>query len=432
MRDNSSGDPAAQISAGAPLFRGQAIEYLSTQQYGTVLLMHPVSHRVLTLWFAFLAALVVAFICLFSTTRKTECQGVLLPSAGALRIVPIQAGTIMLSNVIEGQHVKAGDVLFILSSERSSAKSGSTQEVITRLLENRRDSFNTEIKQSQTQARQRLAAAREKATDFASESQHLDEQNHLQQQRLGLAEQAFKRYAELQATNYISAAQLQEKQAELLDQRQRLADIRRMQASARRNLADATATIRDLEIQTGRDMEALQRNSDSLQQEIAENEARREVLIRAPADGTIAAIAAVTGQTVGTGVTLASLLPAGSLLEAEVYAPSRAIGFIKPGMKVLLRYQAYPYQKFGQYSAVISKVASAALTPQELAIPGASNQASEPMYRIRVKLDKQTVQAYGRHIPLKSGMLVDASVVLEHRKLYEWILEPLFSISGRI
>ncbi len=42
------------------------------------------------------------------------------------------------------------------------------------------------------------------------------------------------------------------------------------------------------------------------------------------------------------------------------------------------------------------------------------------------------MQAYGNAVPLKSGMLVDASILLEKRRLYEWVLEPLFSISGRM
>lgn len=79
------------------------------------------------------------------------------------------------------------------------------------------------------------------------------------------------------------------------------------------------------------------------------------------------------------------------------------------------------------------EVAGTAVSPQELAIPGAATAtASEPLYRIRLKLDKQAVLAYGKPMPLKSGMLVDASVMLEQRKLYEWVLEPLFSISGRM
>lgn len=67
-------------------------------------------------------------------------------------------------------------------------------------------------------------------------------------------------------------------------------------------------------------------------------------------------------------------------------------------------------------------------------MPGAataSNQTFEPLYRIRLKLKQQSVLAYGKPVNLKPGMLLNASIILEHRRLYEWILEPLFSISGR-
>jgi membrane fusion protein len=53
------------------------------------------------------------------------------------------------------------------------------------------------------------------------------------------------------------------------------------------------------------------------------------------------------------------------------------------------------------------------------------------LYRIRLKLKQQSVLVYGKSVNLKPGMLLDASIILEHRRLYEWILEPLFSISGR-
>lgn len=118
-----------------------------------------------------------------------------------------------------------------------------------------------------------------------------------------------------------------------------------------------------------------------------------------------------------------------------MYVPSRAVGFIKPGMTALLRYQAFPYQKFGQHLARVREVAATSVRPDELptsaaAMPGASQ--SEPVYRIRLELAQETLQAYGMAMPLRSGMLVEASVMLERRKLYEWILEPLFSISGRL
>lgn len=103
-------------------------------------------------------------------------------------------------------------------------------------------------------------------------------------------------------------------------------------------------------------------------------------------------------------------------------------------MKVLLRYQAYPYQKFGQYEAIVHEVAGTSISAQDLTLPGAvtaAKQPSEPFYRIRLKLKQQSVFVYGKPVDLKPGMLLDASIILEHRHLYEWVLEPLFSISGR-
>ncbi len=355
-----------------------------------------------------------------------------MPTAGIIKIVATQAGVITEMRAKEGQVVKAGEVLFVLSSERSSTNADSTERKISTLLRQRRDSFDAELKQSGLQLLQRMQAKRQSAKDFQSDIERIGDQVKLQLTRIGLAEQSYNRYGDLQATNYISAAQLQDKQVDLLDQRQRLADLQRAQSQARRDLLNVEAEMRDMSIQAERDAAALQRNVAAMDQDLTESEARREILVRAPHAGIVSAIAADPGRSFTAGSTLASVLPSGSVLEAEVYAPSRAIGFVKPGMQVLLRYQAYPYQKFGQYTARVTEVAHTAVAPQELIALVANSQSSEPMYRIRLKLDKQVVEAYGKQIPLKSGMLVDASIVVEHRKLYEWVLEPLFSISGRL
>ena len=432
MRDTSSPPSEAAQPTKEPLFRRQAIEHQSTRQYGTVLLAHPFSHRFLTGLFIAIVSGIVAFFGYFETTSKAYCQGVLMPTAGIIKIVATQAGVITEMRAKEGQVVKAGEVLFVLSSERSSTNADSTERKISTLLRQRRDSFDAELKQSGLQLLQRMQAKRQSAKDFQSDIERIGDQVKLQLTRIGLAEQSYNRYGDLQATNYISAAQLQDKQVDLLDQRQRLADLQRAQSQARRDLLNVEAEMRDMSIQAERDAAALQRNVAAMDQDLTESEARREILVRAPHAGIVSAIAADPGRSFTAGSTLASVLPSGSVLEAEVYAPSRAIGFVKPGMQVLLRYQAYPYQKFGQYTARVTEVAHTAVAPQELIALVANSQSSEPMYRIRLKLDKQVVEAYGKQIPLKSGMLVDASIVVEHRKLYEWVLEPLFSISGRL
>lgn len=428
--DQVSASPDTQNeSATRLLFRYQAVEHVKARQFGTVILAGPVSHRVLTAMFVSIALCIIGFFILFTTTRKAQATGVLLPTAGVIRVTPSQGGVITEKRVKEGQAVKAGQLMFVLSSERSGASSQSAEKKISALIERQLVSLRSELKQSELQGGQRIAAAQQRVRDITAESERALGQIGLQKIRVSLAEQAFKRYSELEATKYISSAQLQDKQGELLDQRQRLADLERVHAVNRRELAGAQGDLNDLQLQAQREVSVLDRSASSLEQNLTENEARREILVNAPVDGVVAALAAEVGQTIAPSATLASLLPLGAQLEAEIYVPSRSIGFVKPGMQVLLRYQAYPYQKFGQYRARVREVADTPMLPQELGPP--QNASPEPLYRIRLVLGSQTIQAYGKNLPLKSGMVVDASIHLDHRRLYEWILEPLFSITGR-
>jgi membrane fusion protein len=428
-------NPAPAVADGKqegtcrPLFREQAIEHVKARQYGTVILVSPLSHRVLTSIFVAIALCILAFFFLFSTTRKAQATGVLLPTAGVIRVTPVQAGIITDKRVNEGQAVKAGQVMFILSSERRGTSEDSAERRISMLLERQLASLRNELKQSELQSTQRIAAARRRARDLALESERALQQIAMQKNRVSIAAQSLDRFTELESARFISSAQLQDKQGELLDQRQRFSDLERMFAASRRDLATAEADLADLELQAQRETGGLVRNLSSLEQNLTENEARREIVVRAPVDGVVTAIAAEIGQTIAVSTPLASVMPAGAQLEAEIYVPSRSIGFVKSDMLVLLRYQAYPYQKFGQYQARVREVADTSLQPHELGLP--QSPSSEPLYRIRLQLESQTIIAYGKQIPLKSGMVIDASIHLDHRRLYEWILEPLFTITGR-
>jgi membrane fusion protein len=133
---------------------------------------------------------------------------------------------------------------------------------------------------------------------------------------------------------------------------------------------------------------------------------------------------------VSAGTTLATIIPQGAPLEAHLYAPSRSIGFVRPGQDVLLRYPAYPHQKFGSHRGRIASISRNAMPPGELGFAPADG-SREPLYRIKVELDSQSIDAYGRPEPLKAGMQVEADILLDRRRLIEWIFEPLLSLSGR-
>jgi membrane fusion protein len=96
----------------------------------------------------------------------------------------------------------------------------------------------------------------------------------------------------------------------------------------------------------------------------------------------------------------------------------------------LVRYQAFPYQKFGQYEATVESVSKAALSAQELSALGLSS-GGDSLYRVIVKLDMQHVMAYGNPQPLQAGMQLEADILLDRRRLIEWVFEPVFSLTRR-
>ncbi len=129
-------------------------------------------------------------------------------------------------------------------------------------------------------------------------------------------------------------------------------------------------------------------------------------------------------------------MPEGSRWYVQLYVPSAAVGFVGVGVPVRVRYQAYPYQKFGQYRAQVTSIARTALSAAELSMSGmaavGARGGDATFYRVTATLDQQTVTAYGKPQPLQSGMALEADILRERRRLYEWVLEPLYSLTGKL
>lgn len=418
----------------APLFRQQALAHAGSRAHGGIVLALPVSHRWLTGFFVLIAAGLIAFLAFASVTHKVRARGVLLPSQGWMRVLAPQAGVVSEQYVSEGQPVQAGEVLFVLSSERASASEGDAARKVSALLRARRDSLQQETLQAQRQASQAQAATQTRIEELQAEARRIQEQIVLQQSRVALAEATRQRYSDLQAAQFVSPAQLQDKQAELLAQQQARLELDRQRAARESEARAAQAELLRQRAEAEREQQALQRQFDELGQDLADNEARREVQVRAPQAGTVSALNVQQGQSVTPGQPLATVMPAGDTLQAELYLPSRAIGFVQLGMPVLLRHEAYAYQKFGMSRGEVREIARSAMRADELAQQGVvapASLSSEPLYRVRVALAQQSLKAYGEPRPLKAGTAVDASIQLEERRLYEWVLAPLYTLRGR-
>ncbi len=416
-----------------PLFRTEALNAQQVNWLGNIILARPISFSLMTAFAGVLALIVVCFLIWGTYTKRSTVTGQLVPNTGLVQIYAQQPGIVLEKKVVEGQAVKKGDILYVLSSERQSSTQGDTQTAISRQVQAREQSLRDELTKTRSIQVDDQAAQTRKVADLRAELATLGDQIQGQKSRVALAQQTISRYQSLLNQDFISKEQFQQKQEDLLDQRNRLQSLERDRITVGRELDAQAHTLSSLSLTQQNQLAQIDRALASTGQELTESEAKRRLVITASESGVATTVTAEVGQTVDTGKQLVSIVPQGSVLQAQLYAPSKAIGFIKAGDSVLLRYQAYPYQKFGHARGTVVTVSKTALPSNEITnlnIGGGQN--SEPLYRITVKLNQQNVQAYGKSQTLQAGMLLDADILQEKRRLYEWVLEPLYSLTGKL
>ena len=411
------------------IFRPEAVEHRRQAWLGSIQLVRPLSLTLLTAAAVGALALTVATLTWGEYTRKARVGGVLVPEGGVVRLVPPAPATVLERRAGEGEAVRQGDVLFVLSLDRAMAGGDAQAQVQETLAVRQRSLAEAATLQRELLDAQRDALNRRLA-DLRAEARQLAAEAELHAQRLALAQQSLQRLQDLERERFISSAQVQARSEEVLGLQAQAQALARQRAAHERDVAALEAELRELPTRRRAREGELEREAAELQRQAVEAEAQRRLVIRAPHDGVLTAVLAEPGQVVTPSTALASVVPSGRALLAHLYAPSSAIGFVRPEQPVLLRYQAFPYQKFGHHEGRVLQVSRTPLQAGEMAALGAA--PAEPMYRITVALDRQSVSAYGEEQPLAAGMQLEADVLLDRRRLIEWIFEPVLSVAGRI
>ncbi len=413
------------------LFRPEALAGQQQSWLGSIQLLRPLSLKLLTACAVGSVVLVGVFLCTAEYSRKARVSGYLVPDRGVLRITAPQAATVLARRVSEGQAVKSGDILFELSLDSASSQAG---EGVARSLLEREASLREALAQLEPQFQQQRQGLERRLAAQQGELDAAEQESKAHRERRRLAREELTRAEALRAQGFYSDTQLQARRRELLDTEAQALSLEREREKLRTEQAALRAEREALPLRLTERRGELTRELASLRALGLETEARRRLVLRAPSDGIVSTLQAEPGQPVTPGLALASLLPADTRMQAYLYAPSSAVGFVRPEQAVRLRYQAYPYQKFGHQQGRVLQVSRTPLPAAELAaLPlGPAAGGAEPLYRITVALERQSVAAYGAEQPLAVGMQLDADVLLEKRRLIEWIFEPLLALANRV
>ena len=408
----------------APLFRPEVVQARRQDWLGRISLAQPMPVWVGAM-FALLAAVAVACLFLFGEyAHRSRVGGQLVPDLGVSTVVAPTSGMVGRMTVEEGASVARDQALVRIDLPRVAASGADAHTGIGRGLDER-DSSSVQLAQAQL--------AQLAVQEQGQHRQLAMLRTELGQVRAGIAtrdaqvrlgRETADRYREVAASGYVSVVQVRQQEQAMLEMLNARQVLERQATALAREIAGLEQALAGLPAQREAIEATARREHALLAQERYRHEADGGVLVKAPLAGLVAHRFVEPGQAVQAGQPLLSLLPEGARLQAQLQVPSRAIGFIRPGDRVRLRYQAYPFQKFGHQGGRVARISRSAVPP----VAGAPS--SEPHYRILVALDRQDVLAYGRPEPLRPGMLLEADILGERRKLHEWLLEPLYSLRG--
>ena len=410
------------------LFREQVLQHQDRKLWGKVVLIQPFSQ----IFYSVVAVLVVTIIGCFlfwgQYAKKERVQGYLVPTKGLVKLYARRPGTVSSLAVEGGETVDEDAELAVISAKQTMVGGGDIDAAVLEQLGRQKDQLLARVENEYAKEALETQKLKGRISGLRAEISELKQRHATQLQQVETLDAQLPRYRKLRDKGYLAKVKYDEHYTQYLAVKADSQETAQLMASRRNALSEARATLSALPTQTAGRVADLRGQVADIEQRRAQTKGRRTYAIKAPVAGRITALQAAVGQEVDSEKPLLTLLPKNAKLRAHLFVPTRAVGFVDVGQSVELQYQAFPHERFGIYNGEISAVADSILTPQEVPAPLPLDQ---PVYRVKVTLDAQQVRAYGKALPLEAGMLLDADIILEHRSLIDWLLDPLYSLTGR-
>ncbi|MFQ1012315.1 HlyD family secretion protein [Gilliamella apicola] len=419
------------------LFRQEAINYQKAKWMGKALLIKGYSA-----WFVFLLSIIFIIIFIFAVifgtyTRRINVPGEITTQPRAINLFSTQQGFIINSHVKVGDKVKKGDPIYELDVSQTTQLGNVTQKTI--------ESINNQIKNISEIIE---TLKKNKQITLNALKQQIDEYNKFHQDSLLLVKNAEKgmsemyesmqNYADYQRRGLINNEQFnnqrylyyqQQNSYQLLQNQiiQENLSIIQLNSELVTKIADFDNKISEYQFQL-----------NALQRQLTEVNAKGTLIVSAPSDGRIESLSVTEGQMVKTDDSLAQLIPANTdSYNLVLWAPNESVPYISINDKINIRYEAYPYQRFGQFSGKIMSISNVPASSQEMSTYSSSplsrnNINYQAYYKVIVSLDKQQMAKFNNKIKLTNGMKADITLFLEKRPIYQWMLSPFYDIQKSI
>lgn len=409
------------------LFRKQVLEKQGQDQFGDVIVSSPVGHVIMTLLLTMTIAFIIGVAFLANYSRKERVSGYLIPDRGLIKIQVPRKGVIEENYTHSGQLVVSGEKLFKIRTVNASASGDFLSDELLEQMKFEKEHLEKRIQMIPQEYEIERTSLLQKIQATDGEIIRLGRRIKLQDQLVKNEERVYERYLKLLDENAASSLEASNAENRLIQSTQALEILTNDREVKKAQILDLKAELRKLEILEQKQVNDLITEVSSLKQRIIQTAHQDSYIVSAPIAGQVTSLTARLGQAVNETKSLATILPEGGELVAELLIPSRAAGQIKKGQAIRLLYDAFPYQKFGSFEGEVASISKAVISPGDLPL---QDQSEDSVFLVSVTIDNQTLEVDNQEFILQAGMTLSADIILEERKIIEWILAPLMKTAG--
>nr|WP_273543343.1 HlyD family secretion protein [Serratia fonticola] len=414
------------------VFRKDAVENRKMKWRGRAILLPGIPLWLSMLGCVFFITAFMTFIILGSYTRRVNVSGEIATWPRAVNIYSGSQGFVVKQFTHEGQIIKKGDPIYQLDVSKST-RSGVVSENKRRNIENqllRVDNITSQLKISK------------KTTLSTLEKQHLQYSNAFRrssdiirraEEGIRIMKDNMDNYRKYQAKGLINNDQLTNQVALYYQQQNNLLNLIGQNEQNALQITSLESQFQTQAAEFDNRIYQMELQRYELQKELLDTDMGGEIIIRALSDGIIDSLSVTVGQMVNVGDSLLQITPKNiERYYLIIWVPNDAVPYIAVGDKVNIRYEAFPAEKFGQFSATVTTITRTPASTQEMLTyqgsPKNTLDASIPWYKVIVKPEKQVISYNGKPLYLENGMKAQSTLFLEKRKIYQWMLSPFYDM----
>ncbi|NNL55938.1 MAG: HlyD family efflux transporter periplasmic adaptor subunit [Woeseia sp.] len=369
-----------------------------------------------------LTATALLFLARAEYSRKETVRGWLVSRDGVARITHDVAGVVDRVAMTSGESVRVGDPVIYLSRDTFMEDGRSSSDEILQELRKQVAALERRAALLRTEAAIEHDTVAAQLQGLQQAQNALSRQKIDQQRRLDAAAGKLTLLKSAARSGAATQWEVLRQEDELAVLKQTRGELQLSEMALGQEREQLNARARTLPVETERSISNLMSERSRLLQQITGHESAQRIVLKSPISGKLASLEIHPGGTILPGQLLATVLPENLDMVAEVYVPSSAIGFIKPGQRARLMYDAFPLQQFGTFAGEVQSVSDFILMPSELPKTFFLREAT---FKVHIAIEKDSIFLESGLTPLRPGMLLAAEIILESRSLLDWLLEPI-------